>query len=178
MMVRCNRFNLYLLLALAPALICGCLTAKSREKGRLSALRLHQEVNRDIPERSEVVEVHKDPTITLRIDKQPFLTEAYVKQARVIEAAGGFALQIQFNKEGSWLLEQYTAGSRGKHIAIFCQFAMPPEKKLNVGRWLAAPRFTTHITDGLLVIIPDATREEAEQIALGLNNVARKEQTE
>ena len=42
------------------------------------------------------------------------------------------------------------------------------------GRWLAAPRINKRIADGVLVFTPDATREEAEQIALGLNNLAQK----
>ena len=49
--------------------------------------------------------------------------------------------------------------------------------QLNAGRWLAAPLVQTHITDGLLVFTPDATREEADQIAAGLNTVAKKLQT-
>jgi hypothetical protein len=30
------------------------------------------------------------------------------------------------------------------------------------------------LTDGVLVFTPNATREEADEIALGLNNVAKK----
>ena len=41
-------------------------------------------------------------------------------------------------------------------------------------RWLAAPRISQRIKDGVLVFTPDATREEAERIVRGLNNVAIK----
>ena len=41
-------------------------------------------------------------------------------------------------------------------------------------RWLAAPVISHRISDGVLVFTPDATREEAEEIALGLNNVSKK----
>jgi hypothetical protein len=44
-------------------------------------------------------------------------------------------------------------------------------------RWLAAPVISHRIGDGVLVFTPDATREEAEEIALGLNNVAKKTHT-
>ena len=97
-----------------------------------------------------------------------------MKQAKVIDVPGGYELSVQFDTEGAWLLEQYAAASRGQHIAIFSQFADPPDYKLNKGRWLAAPKITAHISNGWLIFVPDATREEAERIATGLNNVAKK----
>ena len=77
------------------------------------------------------------------------------------------------NRQGSWLLEQYTAKPH-KHILVFSQFFSPGEEKMNAGRWLAAPMVGTHIVDGRFIFTPDATREEAQRIALGLNNVAKK----
>ena len=41
-------------------------------------------------------------------------------------------------------------------------------------RWLGAPRVTHRIKDGVLIFTPDTDREEAEQIVLGLNNLAEK----
>ena len=81
---------------------------------------------------------------------------------------------MQFDRHGSWLLEQYSTQNLGRHFAIFSQFAAPPDQKLNQGRWLAAPKLTQRITNGVLTFAPDATREEAEQIVVGLNNVAKK----
>jgi len=178
MVIRLNRFNLYLFLSLAAAVACGCHTpvAKHKDKKVLATLRLHQEVNFDPMGSTEVATVHRDPLVTMTIRKEYFLSEANVKQASVIDTMGGFALSIQFDRQGSWLLEQYTAASRGRHIAIFSQFAAPKEAKLNDGHWLAAPKILNHITDGLFVFTADVTREEAEQIALGLNNVAREVQ--
>jgi len=177
MMIRCDRFNIYLMLLLALAMVCGCKTAEGKRKKVLASLRLHQEINRDAGGRSQQTPVGRDHPITFTLDRVPFLTEAAVQQAKVVDVVGGFALQVQFDQEGGWLLEQYTASSRSRHIAIFSQFVEPGEEKLNQGRWLAAPRIQTHITDGMLVFTPDTTREEAEQIALGLNNVAKKLQT-
>jgi len=123
-----------------------------------------------------------------------------VSEAKVVNTLGGFALHIQFNREGMLLLEEFTGANRGKHLAIFSQFATLSDhdhpasgdahaagvtnasghahagkkEKLNQGRWLGAPRINQHISDGALIFTPDATREEAEQIALGLNNVVRK----
>jgi len=67
------------------------------------------------------------------------------------------------------LLEQRSVDSRGQRFAIFCQFG--PD--LKESRWLAAPIVARRITDGVLVFTPDATRAEAEEIVLGLNNIAR-----
>jgi hypothetical protein len=173
-----NRFNIYLLLVIAAGLICGCHTAEGKHKKQLATLRLYQETNTDPMGRTEVATVHRDPLVQLIITKAPFLTEAHVKEVKVVDTVGGVALSIQFNRQGNWLLEQYTAAARGKHIAVFSQFVNRGEEKLNVGRWLAAPKIATHITDGLLTFTPDATREEAEQIALGLNNVAKKVQSQ
>jgi hypothetical protein len=175
MMIRWNRFNINLLLVLALALLCGCQTTESkRNKKLLATLRLYQEVTPDASGRSEVITVHRDPLVMLNIGRAPFLGEGNVQSAKVLDVPGGFALSIQFDHQGSWLLEQYTAASRGRRIAVFSQFMDPPEKKVNQGRWLAAIKINNHITDGLFIFTPDATREEADRIALGLNNVAKK----
>ena len=80
------------------------------------------------------------------------------------------AIKIEFNSTGTVLLEQYSATNPGRHFAIFCQFG--PEQKEQ--RWLAAPLINQRITDGKLVFTPDCTREEADEIVLGLNNVVSK----
>jgi len=174
MIIQWRRFNIYLSAALAVALLCGCNTAESKRKKRVSTLQLRVEMNPDPMGRTEKVQIYRAQPFWMTVEKKPFLTEAYVKEAKVIDVIGGFALQVQFDQQGSWLLEQYTAALRGKHIGIFSQFCIPPDEKLNEGRWLAAPLIQTHITDGLLVFTPDASREEAEEIAMGLNNVAKK----
>ena len=59
---------------------------------------------------------------------------------------------------------------------IFSQFSAPPDETLNEGRWLAAPRITLNITNGLLSFTADVTRAEADHLALGLNHVAKHAQ--
>ena len=44
-------------------------------------------------------------------------------------------------------------------------------------RWLAAPQFTRLISNGILQFTPDASREETEEIAKGLNNIAKKNES-
>jgi len=68
-------------------------------------------------------------------------------------------------------LESITTANRGKRIAIFTQFGVEKAAKQ---RWLAAPMIARRLTDGVLIFTPNATREEADEIVLGLNNVASK----
>jgi len=168
------RFNTYLAVSLALTFICGCDTEKSKQKKIVATLRLHQELRPDPMGKTEEATIFREHPIKMTIAREPFLTEAHVKEAKVIDSLGGFAVSIQFDRQGTWLLEQFTAATRGKHVLIFSQFIGPKEEKLNKGRWLAAPKIQNHIADGLIIFTPDATREEAERIALGLSNVAKK----
>jgi hypothetical protein len=177
MRIRWVRFNIYLLAVLGLLAGAGCNSPAAKKKKVLSTVLLHTEMNSDNKGRSERVEVFRAQPFSVTIDKQPFLTDAFVKDARVIEVVGGFALQLQFDQKGSWLLEETSVAMHGRHLAIFSQFVNPGEEHMNTGRWLAAPLFSARITDGLLVFTPDASRAETEQIALGLNNVARKLRT-
>jgi preprotein translocase subunit SecD len=177
MMNRCHRFNIYLVLSLSLGLFCGCQTGKSENKRPVSTLRLHQEMHTDTLGRTEEALIFRAQPVKLIVNKDPFLTEGNVKEAKVVDTEGGFAVSIQFNRQGTWLLEEYTAEAKGKHIAIYSQFMSAEEHTLNAGRWLAAPLIRNNISDGLLIFTPDASREEAERIVIGLNRVASKLQT-
>ena len=168
------RFNIYLAVALAAASVCGCRTsAESKAKKELSTLRLHLESGRDVSVTSEVVPVYREHPYMVSVDKMPFLNESDVASAKVVDVVGGFALRIQFNHSGTATLEQYTIANRGRKIAVFSQFG---EELMNI-RWLAAPYISQRISDGVFLFTPDATREESEDIARGLNNVAKKTTT-
>src|SRR5690242_18742748 len=171
---RWRPFNIYLAVATSLVLFCGCQTEKSKEKKPLSTLHLHQEMHADPMSRTEEAMIFRAQPIKIIVNKDPFLTEGNVKQAKVVDTPGGFALSIEFDRQGAWLLEQYTAAMKGKHIAVYSQFMPDQEHKLNSGRWLAAPLIHNHIVDGIFIFTPDASREEAERIAVGLNDVASK----
>jgi preprotein translocase subunit SecD len=174
MKIRWNRFNLYLVLALAAVAVCGCqIFGGTKAEKQLSTLRLHLEVNRDGTKANEPVPIYRQKPVMVNVEKEPFLTEADVAEAKVIDVVGGFALRIRFDHPGAALLEEYTTANLGRKIAIFSQFG----EKIKDCRWLAAPVIARRITDGVLTFTPDATREECEEIALGLNHVARKVQT-
>ena len=164
-----KRFNIYLGLLLATVLAGGCQTAARKNK-EISTLRLHLEVNPDGTDRNKPVPVYRASPVMISVERTPFLHEANVTKAELVDATGGFAIQIQFDRQGAWLLEQYSTAHKGKRFAIFSQFGETAAQC----RWLAAPLVSRNITDGLFVFTPDATREEAERIVAGLNAVAKK----
>ncbi len=166
MKVCARGFNLILTLAAALALLCGCQTHKQKEP--VAALRVHIQVNPDSLGTSQTVSVLRSDPVLVTIAHDPILTEADIVAARVMDTPGGFAIEIQFDENGAWLLEQYSAANPGGHFAIFGQWG---EKLIN-GRWLAAPLITKRIGNGVLAFTPDASREEAGQLVLGLNRAA------
>lgn len=172
-MVHRERFNIYLMASLAAVcvgLASGCQSPETKKKKELATLHLYVETNPRGIEQTQVASILREAPFDVTVRKTPFLTEANVAEAKVVEAMGGYAISLQFNREGSWLLEQYTAANPTKKIAVFCQFG----KDLAQHRWLAAPVITRRINNGLFIFTPDASREEAEEIVLGLNNVSKK----
>jgi preprotein translocase subunit SecD len=117
--------------------------------------------------------VRSDP-MAFNIANEPILTEDSILAAKVIDTRGGFAVQVQFDESSALMLEQYSADNPGKHLVIFGQWS----EKVVDGRWLAAPLITHRIFNGLLSFTPDMSREEADRLVIGLNNVAKKIQKE
>ena len=168
-----NRFNIYLLLALALALVSGCRTQGGKKDKEHATLRVHMEVVPESMDFSTSVPIYRAKPVMITVDKSPFLTEANVAEAKVVDIAGGYNLEIRFDRRGVWLLESYTTTNPGKHFAIFSAFVDKTKKQV---RWLAAPVIAHRISDGVLSFAPDATREEAGDIARGLSNVAKENQ--
>jgi hypothetical protein len=168
MKVCARRFNIYLTLAVALLLACGCKTTK--EPKEVSALRVHLQASSSVPGATDDISVVRADPVSVTIMHDPLLTEANIVAARLIDATGGFAIEIQFDESATLMLEQYTASNPGLHLVIFGQWG----DKLAQGRWLAAPLITHRISNGRLSFTPDCSREEAERLVLGLNNVAAK----
>jgi preprotein translocase subunit SecD len=168
-----GRFNLYLLLALVATVACGCRTHKNDKDKQLATLRVHLQAGPDGISRVQKISIFRANPMDMMIEQAPFLTEAHVASAQVVNALGGFEIQIQLNRQGTWLLQEYSASNSGKHYAIFSQFG----EKGKESRWLGAPQFARLLNDGIIQFTPDATREEADEIALGLNNLAKKNES-
>jgi preprotein translocase subunit SecD len=156
-----RRFNIYLLAALSALLFCGCATHKKKEI--LTSLRVHAEA-KDNTTFTRKITVFEESPIEMTVDQSTLVTDTEVTKASVVEALGGFALVIQFDKRGQWLLDQHSSLNIGRHLAIFAQYGEKPVKT----RWIAVPIISNRISDGALIFTPDVTREEAEQIAKGL----------
>jgi preprotein translocase subunit SecD len=166
MKVCARRFNTYLALALAVGLLSACQTASHKSRNEIpAALRVYLETDPDGTSMSKSVTVFRAHPLDFTIATTPVLTEANIVDAKVIPAQEGYAIQIQFDESGTWTLELYSASNLGKHLVIFGQWG----KKASDGRWLAAPIITQRIGDGKLVFTADASREEADQLVLGLN---------
>ena len=171
MIIRRARFNSYFWLALLSATVfAGCQTEQGAKSKQIASLRVHLQATDDRLKHSTAA-VYRAAPINIPIEASPFLTELNVADAKVVESHGVLAMVIQFERKGTLLLENYTSTHPGRHFAIFSQYG----EKSELTRWLAAPVIHARITDGLLSFTPDATREECEQIALGLRNFARKE---
>jgi preprotein translocase subunit SecD len=171
MLIRVLRFNTYLPLLLVLA--AGCAAgknpgeAKSGKKEEAS-LRVHLEVNPDGSDRNGPITVGREHPFQLNVEKTAFVTEFQIENASVVESLGGFSISLQFNKQGTFLLEMVTTGHKGRHLAIAAEFGQM--------RWIAAPLINHRIGNGKLVFTPDATRAEAERIVNGLNRLAQRAQ--
>ncbi len=159
---------------MALAVLCGCQTTRqkqSKEQSKeVSALRVYIEASAKDPAVNQRITLLRADPIAFTIEKEPILTEANLIQSRVIEAEGGFAIQIQFDESGGMVLEQYSAANPGKHFVVFGQWG----EKAADGRWLAAPLITHRIAGGILSFTPDLSRTNADRLVLGLNNVSKK----
>ena len=162
-----RRFNLYLLV-FCVAVASGCVGHKKKTE-KVAGLRIHVESPVTLPEKYRTITVLRSQPVSVTISEDPALTEANLIAAKLIETPGGFAVRLQFDETGAWMLEQATASNPGKHLALFGQWG----DKISDGRWLAAPLITRRIADGKLTLTPDASREETERFVEGLNNTAK-----
>jgi len=175
MMVQPKAFNIYFCLALLIGLGAGCSTTPEKEKEKkekkmATVLHLHLETRSDGSGHQEKVTVLRDHPVELQIQKSHFLSEVDVEEAKVVDGIGGFSLTLKFDRRGRWLLEQYSTVNVGKRVVIYAQFG----EGLAKTRWLGAPVLRRHIGDGVLTFSPDCSREEADDIVRGLNNVSKK----
>lgn len=176
MKVYTPRFNLFLAAAAMLVSLCGCGTFGHKDQP-ISAMRVHIETGSDnttAAGTTETVSVLRADPVLVTIDKDPILTEANIVAAKVISTPDAPAIEVRFDDNGTWILEQYSASNPGRHFVIFGQWG----KKLKNSRWLAAPLITGRITDGILSFTPDMTLAEANEFVQGLNYVAREFQPE
>ncbi len=164
-----RRFNLYLVLLLALPW-CGCATFhKKKAPEKTGAIRLHIESPMSLPEKTITITLLRSSPVVVTVETEPMLTEASLLAAALVETPGGFAVHLKFDETAGWMLEQATARNPGKHLVIFGQWG---ETKAD-GRFIAAPVINHRIADATVTFTPDASREEAQQMVDGLNNLAK-----
>ena len=169
MVIRSFRFNIYLLLAAALIAAAGCETIASKSKKQIATLRVHLEAPNDPSDMTEKVSVLRASSITVKIEKTPFLNETHVALASIIGNEDEFIVSIQLNQQGQRLLEQYSSTNPQRRLAIRSQF----RQGTNVfDRWLAAPLVMRRISDGVISFSPDADHAETGIFVEGLNNAA------
>jgi preprotein translocase subunit SecD len=175
MMVRVKAFNIYFCLALAMGLVTGCKTTpetekKKKDKKLATVIHLHLEMRPDNSGGQETISVIRGSPVQISIKKSQFLDESTIAEAVLVDTLGGFSISLKFDRRGRLLLEQFTGANVGKRIAVYAQFG----EGLKTARWLAAPVIRKHVGDGVFTFTPDCSREEADEIVKGLNNVAKK----
>ena len=163
MKFRCRAFNIYLVL-ITCGFLFGCKTTEEKTRSKeLSTLRLHLELPPSA-EKSAAVSVHGVP---IAIEKEAFLTEVDVAQAVLVDTiGGGYSVQVDFNQHGTLILDMVTGANKGKRIAVFSQ--------CDKARWVGAPMIMRRNANGMLVFTPDCSREQADRLVRGLNNLVRK----
>ncbi len=136
-----------------------------KERHERSLFRMHLE-SAELPGLSTGrIKVLRSSPMNMVVQREQFLDERDVQQARLISTTdGGFMIAIQMNTHGQLMLQLETTANRGKRIAVSATWTE--------ARWLAAPQITRTIEDGIYMFTPDCSREEADRIIRGLNNVA------
>ena len=164
-------FNLYLLLAAVCLAGGGCASDKSGKGDKhLATLRIHLENRSQMPGSGTTVSVIRSQPVQITINSEAILTEANIIRATLLESPVGYAVEVRFDEMGALTLEQYSSAYVGKYFVIFGQWSNHTKDS----RWLAAPLITHRIAGGVLAFTPDASREEARQLVIGLNNMAKQ----
>jgi preprotein translocase subunit SecD len=171
MKIRRARFNIYLWLSLSLIMAAGgCHTANNEKKAPkkgYALLRLHLEVNLDGTDKNGTVMVGRRTAFPVTVNKLAFIEASHLGRVSLLDDDhGGFKMKVQLNRQGTWLLEQYTVANKGRRIAVFAE--------LEDFHWIAAPLITQRISDGVFTFTPDVSREEAEKLVLGLNQAVKK----
>ena len=162
-------FNLYLLgIVVLLAAVVGCQSNKKDK--HLAMVRIHLENRAQVTGGGQTVSVIRSNPVLVTVNTDPVLTEFNVVSATLLDTPVGYAVQLQFDEQGAYTLEQYTSAYQGKHFVIFGQWS----ESITNSRWLAAPIITHRIANGQFAFTPDASHAESKELVFGLNNMAKK----
>ncbi len=172
-----GRFNrIFRSIAVIVLLTAGCESSgggkkADPDKDAVATIRFHIEVD-DRSTASQTISVVRSSPVQLKVEKEAVIDERDVKSARLIESNGSFLIGIEFNLHGRMVLEMSSVAHLGRRLAI--QSIWSTGKETPNSRWLAAPQMTIALREGSIAFTPDASREEARKIVVGLNHIAVK----
>jgi preprotein translocase subunit SecD len=167
MMLLLPRFNIILTMLLL--LTVGCKSTEEKKKAKeASFLRFHIESNIDGTRHNSQVTIYRAAPMILGVEVNAALDEGFMDKVELVtvDEFGNYAIKVSFNEQGAKRLDYLTSSYKGRRLAI--------QARWTETRWLAAPLITQRITNGNFIFTPDASREEAERIVAGLNNVIAK----
>ena len=161
------RFNIILAMLLLFAAACKSSEEKKRAK-EASFLRFHVESNVDGTRHNSQVTIYRANPMILGVEINAALDEGFMDKVELVtvDEFGNYAIKVTFNEQGAKRLDYVTSSFKGRRLAVNARWTET--------RWLAAPLITKRITNGIFIFTPDASREEAERIVSGLNNVIAK----
>ena len=175
-------FNLYFALALATG--CGGFHPFAHKQA--ATVRLYVESTHASDTGTALVTRDKIP---MSIEREPFLDESDLAKAQLVDNPDGtFSIDLIFDEHGGLLLDMTTVANMGRRIVVFSHFPPPgtkedtgstapePEKagKPRKSGWISAVMIRQRISNGAFRFTPDTTREEAQRIVTGLNNVVEE----
>lgn len=172
MKIYVSRFNIILLL-LCCGIFTACQTTKLtpeetalKKKYKKEKALVHLHLGGAANSSGRTIEIYRQKPIYISVDPVPFVDFRNITDARLVEDQTGFAIQIQLDAHGTFVMDTVTTAQRGKPIAVMAQTG-------TMQRWLAAPLIQQRNASGFFTFTPDATRDEAERIVYGIRNVAK-----
>ncbi len=158
-----SRINLNLLL-IAILFGAGCQTSKRVKAEDATHIFIFMETHSGLGEMARKVDIDGPNGGTMYIGASPVLNDVHIEEASAHDTAdGSVAIQLQLNRQGKRILENMSGAYRGKRLAVSASF---PEL-----RWLCCVRMDKLMSDGHLTFFPNASPEECDRIAKGMNLV-------
>ena len=142
--------------------------AKEKEESKkLSLTEIYLETPKGSNTEVHEVQVFRAWPETISVSRKSFLDSRDFQSVSILKNEEDNTFQIEYilTAEGSSILQNITGRYRGRRMIIFANFGDP--------RYLGAPKIDKVITDGRIVITPDASLEEAERYILGMRNTIR-----
>lgn len=176
-------FNIYFLAALL-AFAAGCSSSGGLfHHPQLATIRLYLQTGPEASGAGKVLVTREK--IPMTIEREPFLDESDLSKAQLIdEPDGTYSIELTFDDHGAMVLDMQTVSEKGRCIVIYSHFPPPGTREGEAPKpgaggkktsgWISAVRINGRLSNGSLVFTPDVSRDDAQRIVTGLNNVIKK----